>query len=223
MADKLGALTQLMQRIVHSIPEQYGSKQVLRAKQLGDRHSQLRNQLLDGKDLAHYATVADFFANADPRASSHSMIASAMKDAARAPKYWNEEYRLLELPGPTDDALSGALGFYTPGHWAGTPAENAVYIQNLGGLEQGAGSALLRELARRYPSNPMVLESLPIKDTKQFYVNRGFKPQGRSVIIPGSEHENFWLEPGQLRNKKGGLVRGPLSQLCAPRTQRSRT
>jgi hypothetical protein len=215
MADKLGALTQLMQRIVHSIPEQYGAKQVLRAKQLGDRHMTLRNQLLEGKDLSHYATIEEFLKNADPRASSHSMIASAMKDAARAPKYWNEDYRLLELPGPTDDALNGALGFYTPGHWQGTSAENAVYIQNLGGLEQGAGSALLRELARRYPGNPMVLESLPIHGTKQFYNNRGFVPQGRNVIIPGSEHENFWLSRGADLKKRGGLVKkGPLS--CMP-------
>lgn len=141
-------------------------------------------------------------------ASANHMIRSALKSAESSPEWLDATARLVHLPAADDASSRMALLYRTPGYMA--DGDNAllregVYIESLGSTEPGLGRAALEAVAERYPDNPMILESLPLPETLEFYAKRGFKQMEANPT--GGKLPFLYLERGADLKARGGLVR----------------
>lgn len=175
----------------------------------------MRDAMLNAKFLSQLETT-----KGNPKLSSaHSMIMSALKPATAAAKWSDEELRLLALPD--EDMARAALSYRTPGYFMiDNLPKNAVYVESLGSVVPGGGSQLLREVAKRHPAQPVMLEAkwdeIPGgigTDTIDFYLRRGFIPQEKNLLNPISPYPMMVLPEGRQMKKEGGLIqmtkRGP--------------
>lgn len=202
-----GPLGDIATRILHSVPELWTAAECKLAILMMKGHRADRDTLTGGVSPLDYDRLIDYYNSVPREAPANSMIAGALHSGLNAKNSWDDQLRMLQVPNPQNsERLSGAMSYYPPGYWKGTPFENSTYVEELGSLEPGLGKALLQNLAQRYPSNPMVLQSLPIDATRQFYAKRGFLPTTNG--LPGAEHDTLVLPEARLMKKKGGQVRG---------------
>jgi hypothetical protein len=146
--------------------------------------------------------------------SAQSMTGKAFHDAVVASRFNDEFSRLLHVPkGEGSQTVRGALSFLAPEYYSGTPMTPGTnlpmaYVESLGAPTRGAGQALLRSLAERYPDNPIGLHAIPTAETLDFYKKRGFQygphPEGSSSI---ADLPFMYLPHGGEMKRKGGLMR----------------
>lgn len=141
-------------------------------------------------------------------ASANHMIRFALKGAEAAPELFDTTSGLVHLPTADETSSRMALLYRMPGYME--EGDNAllrdgVYIESLGSVEPGLGRAALEAVAQRYPENPMILESLPLQETLEFYKRRGFKQLEKNPT--GGNLPFLYLERGADLKATGGLVR----------------
>lgn len=141
-------------------------------------------------------------------ASANHMIRSALKSAESAPGWLDSSSRLVHMAAPDEASSRMALLYRTPGYMS--DGDNAllregVYIESLGSLDPGLGRAALEAVAERYPDSPMILESLPLPETLEFYAKRGFKQLDKNPT--GGKLPFLYLDRGADLKARGGLVR----------------
>ncbi len=148
-------------------------------------------------------------------ASGNHQIGSALLTAIKAPEWDDATVRLLNYPTPDGAISRAALAYRTPGCYddgLNPLLQNGVYIESLGSAEKGLGRAALQGVADRYRDLPLILESLPLEDTLQFYRNRGFQRLERNPV--GGSLPFFYLRRGADLKAAGGAVR------ATPKTKR---
>jgi hypothetical protein len=135
---------------------------------------------------------------------SNHQIASALRTARSVSGVLDDTARLLRT-GKDSTNASGALLYRNPGYLEEVP--EMVLVESLGSNERGHGRALLQKLANDFPENPIGLETLPVENTIQFYLNRGFRPVENNPIGNG---QFMVLDRGVDLKAKGGSVRPSL-------------
>lgn len=145
-------------------------------------------------------------------ATRAAMLERALSTAHAAGSNMDETIRLLKLPDVSarDSVARGALTYRPPNYFlgaSGVPAD-AVYVEELGALRTPhvpVGQALLHRLREETNGVPLMLESLPLPETLDWYKARGFELQPRNPF--GNNLPTFFLPRGKELKAQGGRVK----------------
>lgn len=149
------------------------------------------------------------------------MARSNLLTATLAKPNQDDTARLLLATTPDEARHQASLIHRGTGYHPGDRGlpDNGVYIEGLSSEIPGGGTQMLKALEEQFPGAAMYLESVNNPATIEFYLKKGFMPQGdkSSSAIP----RNLFVKPGDVKVRKaGGLVRmakggnkfGPLSR-----------
>lgn len=122
------------------------------------------------------------------------MARTNLQNAELANLYNDPTLEMLLATTPNAKSHAASLVYSPPSYHAGVKGlpENSVYIQGLASEARDGGTAMLKELEKRYPNSAMHLQSLDLPETKAFYLNKGFLPYP-DKSSPAIER-NLWIK-----------------------------